>query len=79
MFFTIFFLNKKGEWILLYWDKPDTPQDFSSVQDSQELIFCCGLVEIGSLFIDKESVWNPDQLNVVSTDNQFFQTRPTLE
>ena len=46
------------------------------MQDPQELVFSGRLVEVGSLLIDKECIRNPDQLDVVSTNDKLLQARP---
>ena len=58
---------------------PNTPQDFTSVQDSQELVLGGGLVEVGSLLVDKERVRNPDEVDVFSTHDKFLKAWSALE
>ena len=53
------------------WDSPDAPQNLSVMEDSQELIFSCGNVEVGSLLIDKECVRDPDLIDVISRNNKL--------
>ena len=40
---------------------------------SQELVLCGGLVEQSDLLIDKEGVRNPDELDVLCSNNKLFQ------
>lgn len=63
--------------IALAWAKnlkvPNTPQNLPCVQDSQELVFCGGFVEVGCFFIDKECIGDPDQIYVFSTHHQLLK------
>ena len=52
---------------------PNTPQNLPCVQDSQELVFCGGFVEVGRFFIDKECIRDPDQIYVFSTHHELLK------
>lgn len=58
---------------------PNAPQNLPSVQDSQELVFCGGFVEVGRFFIDKERIWHPNQINVFSTHHELLETFASLK
>ena len=58
---------------------PNTPQNFPCVQDSEELVFRRGFVEVGRFFIDKERIGYPNQINVFSTHHQLFEPLTSLE
>lgn len=60
-------------------DVPNTSQNFSRVQNSQKLIICGGIVKVSCFLIDKECVWHPDQLYVLCSDHQFFQSVSPFE
>ena len=49
------------------------------MQNSQELVLGGGLVEVGSLLVDKEGVRNPDQLDVVGAHHKLLKTIPLLK
>ena len=43
------------------------------MQDSQELVFRCSLVEQGNLLVDEEGVGDPDELDVLRPHHQLLQ------
>ena len=45
----------------------------------KKLIFCGSLMEKRNLLIDKESIWNPDKFDILSTNHQLIQPRPPVE
>ena len=49
------------------------------MQYSQELIICGGIVKIRRFLVNKEGVWDPDQLNILSADDQLLQARLAFE
>ena len=61
------------------WDSPNAPQNLSVMEDSQELIFGCGYVEVGSFFIDKKRVRSPNLMDVLGPDDKIFQVGPSLK
>ena len=58
---------------------PNTSQNFPCMQDSEELVFRRGFVEVGRFFIDKECIGYPNQINVFSTHHQLFEPLTSLE
>ena len=49
------------------------------MQDSEELVFRRGFVEVGRFFIDKERIGYPNQINVFSTHHQLLEPLTFLE
>ena len=60
-------------------DSPNAPQNLSVMEDSQELIFGCGYVEVGSFFIDKKCVRSPNLMDVLGSDHKVFQVWPSFK
>ena len=53
---------------------PNTSQNFTSMHNSQKLIFSSCFMKISRLFVDKECVRNPNLINVFCSNNQLFQS-----
>ena len=51
--------------------EPHAPQDLAQVGDPQKLVLLGRHMEVGSLLIDKEGVWNPDLLDIICGHNQL--------
>ena len=51
--------------------EPHAPQDLAQVGDPQELVLLGRHMEVGSLLINKEGVWNPDLLDIICSHNQL--------
>ena len=49
------------------------------MQNSEKLILGRGLVEVGCLLVDEERIRDPDQVDVLSTNDQLLQTWPPLK
>ena len=58
---------------------PNTSQDFPRMQNSQELIISCGVMKVRRFLVDKKRVWHPNELNVLRSDDQFFEARAAFE
>ena len=52
---------------------PNGPEYVPRVQYPQKLVLRGGLVKVRSLFIHKECVWHPNQLDVLCPDNQLLK------
>ena len=44
------------------------------MKNSEKLVFCGGLVEVGRLLVDEERVRDPHQLDVLRSHNKLFKT-----
>ena len=52
---------------------PNGSEYVPRVQYPQKLVLSGSLVKVGCLFIHKERVWHPDQLDVLCPDNQLLK------
>ena len=60
--------------VKLYWFviSPNTSQDVTGVEYSDELIVCGSIVKVSSFFIDKESVGHPNQFNILCPHHKLI-------
>ena len=66
----------------LFWVRdhsPNASQNFTRMQNSQELVFCGRSVKVGCFLIDKEGVGDPDKLNILCPHYKFLETQASLE
>ena len=53
----------------------DAPENFPPVSDSEKLVVLGGGVELRRLLVNKECVWDPDEVDVVSANNKLVNSR----